>query len=102
MNAPNTYAPPIETLRYIVMLCDGLTVSQIAAQVGKTRQAVAQALVTYETRTGTAIIESVRPTTTLTLEGKGIAMIARDAVEQYDYANKLIAELNERMSKESR
>ena len=85
MTAHSTYNIPIDTLRYIVMLDNGINFKRIAIEVGKTRQAVSQAVATAEKRTGLKILSSKSSGAVLTEQGERMATFARKVVAQYDY-----------------
>lgn len=75
---------PIGTLRYIVMLDDGLNYNQIAASIGKSHQAITQAITAAEKSTKLSLVHSSRQGNTLTEIGERIAVLARRAVVRYD------------------
>lgn len=82
---------PIETLRYLVMLDDGLNYNQIAASIGKSHQAITQAITAAENATKLSLVNSSRQGNTLTEIGARIAVPARKAIVRYDQTTAFIA-----------
>lgn len=97
MTASSTYNIPIDTLGYIVMLNNGINFKRISIQVGKTRQAVYQAVSTAEKRTGLKILNSASSGAVLTETGERIATFARKVVEHYDFTAAFITVLKNEM-----
>ena len=81
---------PIESLRYVVMLDDGMGLKEIAAEVGKSRQAVAQSLDGLNKLVGVEMSRYDGAARKLSIHGELLARESRPAVAAYDAAIKVV------------